>query len=367
MRSARGSPPPRASLRVPRRRGRSPRERTPCSSATWTAAQRGARARSRSPPEPARSSPASPSSQRRWLRSASSSGPRGASEPTSATRPPGTRSRAGRRARACGRAFRAFPSSSRSNRTPALAAELEGRIDSATLREVLARIRSSGGLDRAAEECSRQVSLAQELIDGGELADAAALSCPGGPLRRAPARRGLGAHEPRWAGPARCPRAARAAGPRPRRARTASRCSGEAPPGPPRAVAGAVDAVGDHRLVGVGDGEDRGLQRDLVLSEALRVAGPVGALVVGEDPLADVGELLAREDSRAELGVALHLVVLGRGQRPGLAEDRVGHADLADVVEDPREPDALDPGLVEPELVAIISLRAPTVWLWRAV
>ena len=50
-----------------------------------------------------------------------------------------------------------------------------GQARLATLREVLARIRSTGGLDRAAQECSRQVSLAQSLIDGNDLADPSGL------------------------------------------------------------------------------------------------------------------------------------------------------------------------------------------------
>ncbi len=111
-----------------------------------------------------------------------------------------------------------------------------------------------------------------------------------------------------------------------------------------------VDAVAGHRLVGVGDGDDRGLERDLVSGEALRVPGAVGTLVVRQDPVPDVVQLAARENPGSELGMALHLRVLLGGERPRLAEDRVRHPDLADVVEDAGEPQPLDSILVKAEL-----------------
>src|SRR5436305_7068349 len=98
-----------------------------------------------------------------------------------------------------------------------------------------------------------------------------------------------------------------------------------------------VDAVARHRLVSVADGENRGLDRNLFLAQAIRIAGPIRALVVAEDPAADIVELAARENPCTELRMPPHLRHLLVGERTGLAEDRVGDPDLADVVEDARE------------------------------
>ena len=103
----------------------------------------------------------------------------------------------------------------------------------------------------------------------------------------------------------------------------------------------AVHAVAGHGLVGVAHGQDPGLERHVVARHAGGVAAPVGALVVGQHPLADVGQPRAAQDPGADLGVLLHGVVLGVGQRAGLLEDRVGHADLADVVQHAGHPDAV--------------------------
>src|SRR5205807_2051331 len=89
-----------------------------------------------------------------------------------------------------------------------------------------------------------------------------------------------------------------------------------------------------HRVVGVAYRDDASAQRDLVVLEPIRVTAPIPALMARshesrrrsqrrrgpEDPLTD-DWVLARESP---------LVV---GERAGLVEDRVGHGDLADVVE----------------------------------
>ena len=49
--------------------------------------------------------------------------------------------------------------------------------------------------------------------------------------------------------------------------------------------------------------------------------------------------------------MALHVEPFDLGERPRLLQDRVGDADLADVVEHPREPYALDPALGHPQLL----------------
>ena len=56
--------------------------------------------------------------------------------------------------------------------------------------------------------------------------------------------------------------------------------------------------------------------------------------------LGDAGHgLVGIDDRRTQLGVALHLLVLGVRETSGLEEDRVGDTDLADVVEIAADPD----------------------------
>src|SRR5207302_946979 len=58
------------------------------------------------------------------------------------------------------------------------------------------------------------------------------------------------------------------------------------------------------------------------------------------------------DDARTVLGVALHDLELELRQPVRLREDRVGDADLADVVEEPGEAECVEPLPVEPELLA---------------
>ena len=102
---------------------------------------------------------------------------------------------------------------------------------------------------------------------------------------------------------------------------------------------GAVDAVGDERVVDVADREDPRVQRQLLLGQAARVAAAVEALVMVGDEVANGGgeaaELL--EQAPAGLGVALDLRVLLVGQPGGLAQDLQRHGELADVVQQPAD------------------------------
>ena len=85
----------------------------------------------------------------------------------------------------------------------------------------------------------------------------------------------------------------------------------------------------------------------------VRVALAVPALVTGADDRADVAELVdRREDLRAQLRVHLDQRALVVVERAGLQEDRVRDADLADVVEERAELEALERLTVEPELGA---------------
>jgi hypothetical protein len=75
---------------------------------------------------------------------------------------------------------------------------------------------------------------------------------------------------------------------------------------------------------------------------AFGIAAPVGALVVEEDPGADVVEVGRLDHPRADLRVAAHERPLALRERTALANQLVRDADPADVVQDAREPDPLD-------------------------
>jgi hypothetical protein len=80
------------------------------------------------------------------------------------------------------------------------------------------------------------------------------------------------------------------------------------------------------------------------------IAGAVPALVLVADEPADAGEELhRREDLLPDDRVALHHRALVGGERARLVEDRLGHRDLADVVEDRGEPQVAQLLLAEPE------------------
>jgi len=80
------------------------------------------------------------------------------------------------------------------------------------------------------------------------------------------------------------------------------------------------------------------------LGAPLLRSGPltVGTLVVRTYPIDLLGRQHALHDPRRELRMVRDLGPLGRGQRLGLAEDRVWHPDLADIVQlggRPHDPD----------------------------
>ena len=94
------------------------------------------------------------------------------------------------------------------------------------------------------------------------------------------------------------------------------------------------------------------LQRDLLAGEAVGIAAAVEALVVVAHPARldlHVGRL---HDVVAQQRMALHLLVLVVGELGGLVEDRVGHADLAHVVQQPGQAQAREPPGVEAQLGA---------------
>ena len=84
-------------------------------------------------------------------------------------------------------------------------------------------------------------------------------------------------------------------------------------------------------------------------AEAVGIAAALDALVVVEHPDGLPRELGAAEDLVPQRGVRLDRRVLRRIQRGRLLQDGVGHADLAHVVDEPREPELLHALVVEPE------------------
>ena len=106
---------------------------------------------------------------------------------------------------------------------------------------------------------------------------------------------------------------------------------------------GPVWSARDHRLVGVGDGDDPRPDRDLLAGEPVRVAAAVVPLVVVEHDRRRVAQRAGLlEDDLADLGVLgddppLRLVELAR-----LGEDLVRDRELAQVVEQARRPDPVD-------------------------
>ncbi len=95
-----------------------------------------------------------------------------------------------------------------------------------------------------------------------------------------------------------------------------------------------VGTIEGHRVEGVGHREDAGREGNRLAGQPERVAGAVPPLVVvvdDRDRVAQEGNPL--EELAAHLRMAPHDPPLVRRERAGLEEDRVGDADLADVVQ----------------------------------
>ena len=108
------------------------------------------------------------------------------------------------------------------------------------------------------------------------------------------------------------------------------------------------------------DGQDPRELRDVLARERVEVAVPVPALVVVADAGADRVEVRqVAEDRVAEGHVLLDDVELLVGQLARLAQDLVRDADLADVVQQPREPQRA-------ELVRPVPSRVPMNIAYRA-
>ena len=84
----------------------------------------------------------------------------------------------------------------------------------------------------------------------------------------------------------------------------------------------------------------------------MRVAASVDVLVVVEHPSRLLVELGGLDDGVADVHVSAHRGGLVGVERSGLPKNPVRDADLADVVQQPGEPDPLEPIGVEAELLA---------------
>ena len=96
----------------------------------------------------------------------------------------------------------------------------------------------------------------------------------------------------------------------------------------------AIEAVGGHGVVSVGDMDDAGVEGDVVSGEAVGVAGAVVIFVMETDD----GEIVdedagAFEDANADGGVGFDDGALDIGEAAVFEQDPVGNADLADVME----------------------------------
>ena len=116
-----------------------------------------------------------------------------------------------------------------------------------------------------------------------------------------------------------------------------------------RAQRAAIDAIRGHCVVGVDDEDDSRSQRDLRPRQAIRIAVPVPALVVVQDPVGDRLDAKAVEHAEADLRMPLQNEPLGVGERAGLPQDLLRNSELAQVVEAACQACELDQLLVEAE------------------
>src|SRR5262245_11400050 len=115
----------------------------------------------------------------------------------------------------------------------------------------------------------------------------------------------------------------------------------------------AVRPVARHRLDGVRDQDDPRGQGDLIAAQAVGVAAAAAVvpLVVVPHAGRHVAQEVDRlEDPRADLRMALDLLVLLGREPLRLRDHRVADPDLSDVVQEPRDVDALDEVLREAHL-----------------
>ncbi len=132
----------------------------------------------------------------------------------------------------------------------------------------------------------------------------------------------------------------------------------------------AVGAVGGERVEDVGDGDDAGLEIDVVALQAARIALAVEPLVMGAG---DCGRdrrrrRCARGSCSPSAGMALDLGPFVVIELAGLVEDLVGDAELADIVQQRGAPQTAALRSSErPSRSAIMSVNSATRSLWPLV
>ncbi len=84
-----------------------------------------------------------------------------------------------------------------------------------------------------------------------------------------------------------------------------------------------VRASGRHRVVGVADAQQTGLQRDRFTGKSVGIAGTVPALVMVADPREDLHELRRHQDLLAQTGMLPDVAHLHGGKGTALAQHPV--------------------------------------------
>ena len=97
-----------------------------------------------------------------------------------------------------------------------------------------------------------------------------------------------------------------------------------------------------HRVPRVGGEDDPRPERDALSRQLRRHAAPVPALVVVQHPRRHGLDVEREQHPVADRRVTLEHVLLAPRERARLAQDLLGHGELADVVQPAREPDQLD-------------------------
>jgi hypothetical protein len=113
----------------------------------------------------------------------------------------------------------------------------------------------------------------------------------------------------------------------------------------------AVRAFFEHGEKGVRNSDDSCDQRNLVRTEAMRIAGSVPTLMVGSNDLGDVGIHRLADQSLALDGMQVHPLALVECQRAGLREDARVDQKLSDVVEEGSFDNDATHVATEPELI----------------
>src|SRR5260370_15632662 len=96
-----------------------------------------------------------------------------------------------------------------------------------------------------------------------------------------------------------------------------------------------VDAAGCHGVIGINHSDDARAQGNVLAGESVGVACAVPALVMRSNDVGHLGECPADliQNLAANFRVFAHLYPLFVGERAWLAQDDVGYADLANIVQ----------------------------------